>query len=364
MFSRVSIICLKTKKPFEHHLFCNIKLDVNLFTPTIPIWNVLTELSLVMTSSDASHFTRCVMVAETAKMVPMKLIGANHRVDHVGCEDSCQELPKGKGRCVCTSKGYELSDDGRTCKDIDECQRYGACSQKCMNLPGSFQCSCHPGYVQDGKGCKAENQSAALLFFAGKTEIKGVHLHNMTAFTVTDNEEYAHQAIGIAFDALNSRVFWTDVVLHGGKSSITSSSINGTEISRLTISGLVMPEGLALDHVTRNIYFSESIGDYIGVCNVDTVNCTKLLPQGVWQPRELALYVPEGLLFTRIGAMSPGSAGWGWTEPTTSWSSRKTFIGPTASLSTTSSNVSFGLRPNTIVLNPLSSMGRTGGKLR
>ena len=32
--------------------------------------------------------------------------------------------------------------------DSDEC-KLSLCSQKCINTPGSFRCSCRPGYILD-----------------------------------------------------------------------------------------------------------------------------------------------------------------------------------------------------------------------
>ena len=43
--------------------------------------------------------------------------------------------------------------------DIDECQNNnGGCSHKCTNKPGSYSCSCKPGYElkADKHGCKGK----------------------------------------------------------------------------------------------------------------------------------------------------------------------------------------------------------------
>lgn len=57
--------------------------------------------------------------------------------------------------------GYELDTDKRTCKDIDECQIFGMCHQKCANVKGHYKCSCAKGYEieQDHKTCKPEGRS-------------------------------------------------------------------------------------------------------------------------------------------------------------------------------------------------------------
>ncbi|ETN71406.1 calcium binding EGF domain protein, partial [Necator americanus] len=53
------------------------------------------------------------------------------------------------GSFICKCKeGFELATDGRRCEDINECERGTAqCEQKCINIPGSYQCICDRGYT-------------------------------------------------------------------------------------------------------------------------------------------------------------------------------------------------------------------------
>ena len=41
--------------------------------------------------------------------------------------------------------------------DVDECSTSGAnncaLNADCVNKPGSFECSCRPGYIRDGVDC-------------------------------------------------------------------------------------------------------------------------------------------------------------------------------------------------------------------
>lgn len=41
--------------------------------------------------------------------------------------------------------------------DIDEC-RYGYCQQLCANVPGSYSCTCNPGFTlnEDGRSCQGK----------------------------------------------------------------------------------------------------------------------------------------------------------------------------------------------------------------
>ncbi|MED6258746.1 Low-density lipoprotein receptor- protein 1B, partial [Ataeniobius toweri] len=48
--------------------------------------------------------------------------------------------------CFCAD-GFEVGEDGTSCRDHDECAMYGACSQTCTNTYGSYRCSCTEGYI-------------------------------------------------------------------------------------------------------------------------------------------------------------------------------------------------------------------------
>lgn len=50
-------------------------------------------------------------------------------------------------QCQCKS-GFRLNQDGRTCRDINEClERRNNCSQSCTNTHGSYKCGCQKGYT-------------------------------------------------------------------------------------------------------------------------------------------------------------------------------------------------------------------------
>lgn len=85
------------------------------------------------------------------------------------CDQECKNT-EGSFRCSCR-KGFRLEADGVSCRgkfyvkcgptstlitiylDIDECSigRHD-CQHNCVNVPGSFECSCRVGYEKSGKG--------------------------------------------------------------------------------------------------------------------------------------------------------------------------------------------------------------------
>ena len=66
-----------------------------------------------------------------------------------GCSQGCNNTA-GSFHCFC-DRGYESSDNGRTCGDIDECStQIHNCQQVCVNTDGGFRCECDEGYQLNG----------------------------------------------------------------------------------------------------------------------------------------------------------------------------------------------------------------------
>jgi len=57
---------------------------------------------------------------------------------------------------------------------------------------------------------------------------------------------------------------------------------------------LRMPEDVAVDSLTRNLYYTDSGTRTVGVCTMEGKFCSSLITEDVDQPRGLALYPDEG----------------------------------------------------------------------
>uniref|UniRef100_A0A8C4SZ56 Thrombomodulin-like n=1 Tax=Erpetoichthys calabaricus TaxID=27687 RepID=A0A8C4SZ56_ERPCA len=90
----------------------------------------------------------------------------NHPCEHL-CVSRLQSYT-----CLCR-EGYLLDEDGLGCRDQDECLVQSICTpgQVCVNTPGSFRCTCPPGYVMVNGEC--EDPSVTNCFCSERFEENG-----------------------------------------------------------------------------------------------------------------------------------------------------------------------------------------------
>ncbi|KAH9487813.1 hypothetical protein Btru_068326 [Bulinus truncatus] len=83
---------------------------------------------------------------------------------------SCTGLSNSKYFFLLGFGGYRLNPvDGKTCQDINECtERTHSCEHVCTNSPGTYNCSCLPGYSlqPDSHSCKPSLDSSICSTFA------------------------------------------------------------------------------------------------------------------------------------------------------------------------------------------------------
>ncbi|KAM9848933.1 uncharacterized protein ACBR49_008224 [Aulostomus maculatus] len=78
------------------------------------------------------------------------------------CEHICINI-QGSFQCSCRP-GFQLHIDGHTCVDIDECKlQNGGCSHTCTNSPGGHSCHCPPPLLLDTDNLTCSNVSSCKL---------------------------------------------------------------------------------------------------------------------------------------------------------------------------------------------------------
>ncbi|XP_016107771.1 low-density lipoprotein receptor-related protein 2a [Sinocyclocheilus grahami] len=144
--------------------------------------------------------------------------------NNAGCTHGCIQGPFG-AQCTCPM-GFQLSNDSKTCEDIDECHPPGVCSQHCFNERGSFRCHCQDGYTleADGRTCKASGSREALLLVSSRNQIVSDDIlaqPNVIRSLVRDGRNI----VAVDFDSVTDRIYWSDTT----QDRIWSAHKNGTD---------------------------------------------------------------------------------------------------------------------------------------
>lgn len=197
--------------------------------------------------------------------------------------------------CSC-NPGFQLLADGKSCEDINECAIYSLneCNHFCTNLKGSYKCTCATGYqLKPGNHhlCKAINSSVSpRLVFSVRHEIRYI---GTDAFHEELGVSNTKNVVSIDYDSQEQRIYWTE---SDNSPQIRRAFLNGTGIEVIVSSGMVSADGLAVDWVGRNFYFTDAVQDKIFVCSLKGHYRKTLISDGLKEPRALVVDPSEGIV--------------------------------------------------------------------
>uniref|UniRef100_UPI00398F174B low-density lipoprotein receptor-related protein 1-like n=1 Tax=Pristiophorus japonicus TaxID=55135 RepID=UPI00398F174B len=220
-----------------------------------------------------------------------------------GCKHRCAVTNNGIA-CYCNNS-YALTEDGKTCKDFDECTIYGTCSQTCTNTEGSYTCSCVEGYLlqPDNKSCKAKNEPVdrpPVLLIANSQSIMATNLQGASVSFI--NPISTKQTTAMDFLYADETVCWVYIGDAAADTQLKCAKITNlkgfTEERVINISlSIHHVEQLAIDWLTGNFYFVDDVDDRIFVCNKNGDTCVILLDVELYNPKSIALDPTMGKVF-------------------------------------------------------------------
>uniref|UniRef100_A0A8C1P3S5 Low density lipoprotein receptor b n=1 Tax=Cyprinus carpio TaxID=7962 RepID=A0A8C1P3S5_CYPCA len=199
-----------------------------------------------------------------------------------GCSHTCSDLKMGY-ECVCPA-GFHLIN--RThCEDVDECADADRCTQICINLPGSFRCDCKDGFELDHmtKDCKAVTGSGAFLLFSTRHEVRKMALGSRTYTALIRRQK---NVVALDVDVHNDTIFWSDLSL---KKIYSAAAADPAHHSTVIDSRISRPEGLAVDWVHGNIYWTDGELRTVSVATADGSKRKTLVSEGLQNPRAIVV---------------------------------------------------------------------------
>lgn len=210
---------------------------------------------------------------------------------HSGCSDICKDDPIGF-HCEC-HPGFKLTEDNRTCDDVDECLIPGSCSQKCTNYKGGYKCECIEGYVpepRDRHRCKAK-EGVPFLLFANRNDIRKINLETGEYVEVVSK---LRSTIAMDYIYRTGTVIWSDTV----KEEISSAPIDTGAPTKVIINkDLHVADGLAVDWIYNHVYWTDTAQNLISVADLDGKNRKALFSEDLDEPRAIVVNPLEGWMF-------------------------------------------------------------------
>ncbi|XP_061686137.1 low-density lipoprotein receptor [Syngnathoides biaculeatus] len=203
-----------------------------------------------------------------------------------GCSHDCVDHKLGYS-CSCPP-GYGLKADERNCEDVDECAEPDVCSQLCVNEPGGYKCDCKEGYEVDpaSQTCKAVFGARPTLYFTNKHDVRMV---------TSDRREYASvmselkNAVALDMDMPNKIIFWSDLSDKKIYSRKIDEAANSSRAAVVIGDGIETPEGLAVDWIHGNIYWTDGSLRTISVATTDGHKRKTLIADNLDKPRGIAV---------------------------------------------------------------------------
>ncbi|PIK49920.1 Prolow-density lipoprotein receptor-related protein 1 [Apostichopus japonicus] len=272
-------------------------------------------------------------------------------IDHSD-EDNCSECAEqglfhcGENQCISTQKlcdGNEDCDNGEDetddkCADHSPCRDDLPCSQRCVDRPGdnSFYCYCSQGYtLVNGSVCSLQHEIKPYLVFSNRRNITVAPLDGKGSKSIIKG---LGNAIAVDYDWQASTIYWSDILINGEETSTTiyATYFNSQDKNRVAMvvpelaliteshywptlllavvihnSGIRNGDGLAVDWVGRNLYWTDKGLNVIEVSKLDGAHRKVLMDENLEEPRAIALNPRIGTFFWTDWGSSPyiGKAG-------------------------------------------------------
>uniref|UniRef100_A0A4W3JHK9 Low density lipoprotein receptor-related protein 4 n=1 Tax=Callorhinchus milii TaxID=7868 RepID=A0A4W3JHK9_CALMI len=216
---------------------------------------------------------------------------------------SIQRADKNTGGDVITVRGNlpGLMDIQRLCSvfctGYNKCSvRNGGCSHLCLPRPNGITCACPTGIQikSDGKTC--EDTPETYLLFSNRGSIRRISLDttDYTDVYVPPNPALNYL---LYFYRISKNIQLVIVKVSCTLCFTRRANLNGSRMETVTGHGLKTTDGLAIDWIARNLYWTDTGRNTIEVSWLNGNSRKVLINNSLDEPRAIAVFPRKGYLF-------------------------------------------------------------------
>uniref|UniRef100_A0A182NFC0 Nidogen n=1 Tax=Anopheles dirus TaxID=7168 RepID=A0A182NFC0_9DIPT len=208
---------------------------------------------------------------------------------HATCAPSYRETSTFE--CVCNAGFF---GDGFVCTPERNCANIPSLcdpNARCESTTNGYQCICNDGFIGNGSVCNTAHRldDGFLLISQGVANTR-VPLNGGVGFPVT----MAFMSIGLDRDCAEGRIYWSDIAAQ----QIVSAKYDGTDQKPFITKDIVSPEGVAVDWISRRLYWTDSAKDTIEVASLENPEQrTVLISKYLVNPRGIAVDPHQSKLY-------------------------------------------------------------------
>lgn len=179
---------------------------------------------------------------------------------HATCVPNFRE--PSKHECTCNPGFF---GDGFVCTPERNCVNIPSLcdpNAKCISTTTGYQCVCNQGFIGNGSTCNSAPRldSGFLLISQGVANVR-VPISGTRGVPVA----MAQMSIGVDKDCATGRIYWSDI----SAKQIFSCKYDGTDRKPFITKDIISPEGVAVDWISRRLYWTDSAKDTIEVASLD-----------------------------------------------------------------------------------------------
>uniref|UniRef100_A0A3Q2WR41 Low density lipoprotein receptor-related protein 4 n=1 Tax=Haplochromis burtoni TaxID=8153 RepID=A0A3Q2WR41_HAPBU len=171
-------------------------------------------------------------------------------------------------------------------------RRNGGCTHLCLPRPNGTSCACPTGILLKGDGRSCDDSPETYLLFSNRVSVRRISLDTNDHTDIHVPVLELHNVISLDYDSVDGKLYYTDVTL-----DVIRANLDGSGMETVISQGLKTTDGLAVDWVARNMYWTDTGRNTIEVARLDGTSRKVLVNNSLDEPRAIAVFPSKRFLF-------------------------------------------------------------------